>query len=136
MTAFSDYLEQGIRDHFKLDTQLPLEDTYVALHTADPTDAGGGAEVSGGSYARELVNQDNATAPYWENSDSGTGIQNQSAVTFTTATAAWGTITHVAIWDAVSAGNLLFHGALSASKVVGDGDTFEFAAGELDVRFD
>lgn len=136
MTAFSDYLENGLQEHFKLDTQLPLEDTYVALHTADPLDDGSGAEVTGGSYARVQVNQDGTTPPFWEDSDTGLGIQNQSAVTFPTATASWGTITHVAVWDAATTGNLLFHGALSASKVVGSGDTFEFAAGELDIRFD
>lgn len=135
MTAFSDFLEAGLRDHFQSDTQLPLEDTFVALFTSDPGDDGSGTEVTGGSYAREIVNQDGTTAPFWEASDTGTGIQNDSAITFTTATASWGTITHVAIYDAITAGNLLFHGPLSASKVVGSGDTFEFAAGELDVRF-
>lgn len=136
MSAFSDYLENGLQEHFKLGTQLPVEDTYISLYTSDPGDDDSGTEVSGGSYARVQVNADGSTDPFWEDSDSGIGIQNESAVTFPTATASWGTVTHFGVHDAATTGNLLFHGALSASKVVGDGDTFVFAAGDLDVRFD
>lgn len=134
MAAFSDFLETGIRDHFASDTQLPLEDTFVSLFTTDPTDAGTGTEVSGGSYARVQVNQDGVTSPFWADVGSD-GMENDSDVTFPTATASWGTVTHFGIHDAVTTGNLLFHGALSANKTVGDGDTFKFATGDLDITF-
>ena len=60
---------------------------------------------------------------------------NATVITFVTATASWGTITHVGIFDKVTGGNLLFHGALTASKAVGNGDTFKFNANELDLTF-
>lgn len=96
---------------------------YAALYTTDPTDADSGTEVTGGSYARQSVAF---------NAPSDGATDNSADVTFPTATAAWGTITHVGLRDAVSGGNLLFHSALTASKVVGNGDTFKFNAGDLD----
>lgn len=129
MSAISDYLEAKIINHVLRNTAYtsPGTSIYVALHTASPTDAGGGAEVSGGSYARQQV-----TA--WDAPGATDGhTQNTNAIVFPTATASWGTVTHVGIWDAVSGGNLLFHGALDASKVVDTDDVFQFAAGALDV---
>ena len=99
---------------------------YVALFTAAPSDAGGGTEVSGGSYARQLVGLSEATG-------AGGATSNASDITFPTATASWGTVTHCAIMDAVSAGNMIMHSALDASKVVASGDTFKINATELDV---
>lgn len=96
---------------------------YAALYTSDPTDADVGTEVTGGSYARQSVAFD---AP----SDGTT--DNTSDVTFPTATAAWGTVTHVGLRDASSGGNLLFHSPLADSRVVNNGDTFKFNAGDLD----
>ena len=45
-------------------------------------------------------------------------------------------MTHFALMDAASGGNMLVHGALIASKSIGSGDTAEFAAGDLDVSLD
>jgi hypothetical protein len=133
MAAMSDYLETNLRTLI-FRTGAGFAKTaglYVALFTAAPSDSGGGTEVSGGSYARVNVPplDANWTAP------DGTGglTANAATVTFPTATANWGTITHVGIFDAATAGNLLFHGALSASKVVNNGDTFSFAVGALSV---
>jgi hypothetical protein len=51
--SFSDYLEDAVLDHVFRNTALTSPTTvYVALYTATPSDAGGGTEVSGGSYAR------------------------------------------------------------------------------------
>lgn len=116
-------------------TQLALLDTFVALYTDDPTDADAGTEVSGGAYARQQVNQDGATAPFWA-AVGTSGMENDSDVTFPQATASWGTVSHGALRDAVTAGNLLFHGTLSSAKPVGNGDTLRFAAGAIDVSFD
>jgi len=67
---------------------------------------------------------------------SGGSKSNANVIDFGTATANWGTITHVAIADAVSAGNGLFYGALTASKTVNNGDGFKFLATKLVVAFD
>ncbi len=100
---------------------------YVALYTGAPSDAGGGTEVSGGSYARKTVNWAVAT---------GTGgtTSNTNVPSWTASGGAFGTVTHIGIHSALSGtGNLLWHGAMTASKVVNDGDTLEFAAGNIDL---
>lgn len=66
----------------------------------------------------------------------GWAIANDGAITFPTASASWGTVTHFGVFDASTAGNLLYWGALTTSKAVGSGDTASFAVGELDVTLD
>ena len=123
MAATSDYLEKKILDYVLRDTaDWAPASVHLSLHTADPTDAGTGAEVSGGSYARQQVAFDEAHAT------NGT-IANTDIETFSGMPAA--VVTHMGIWDASSSGNLLFHGALSASKDVASGDTVQFAAGSI-----
>lgn len=131
MAAMSDYLEQQILNHIFRNTAIftPPANVYLALFTAAPSDSGGGTEVSGGSYARKTV----STTTQWTAPGVAGLTDNINAQAFATATANWGTITHVGIFDAVTAGNLLFHGALTASKVVNSGDTFQFNAGDLDI---
>ena len=64
---------------------------------------------------------------------SGGAIDNTSAVEFPTATGTWGTITHTAVLDAASGGNMLAETALTASKPIASGDVFRFQAGEFDI---
>ena len=133
MAAMSDYLEAQVLNHIFRNTAIftPPANIYVALHTADPTDAGSGTEVSGNAYARQAVS---TTGGWTDPGATGGALENVAAITFPIATpAGWGTITHVALRSAVTAGNLLFHGALAASKAIGAGDRFEFAAGALDI---
>jgi hypothetical protein len=113
---------------------------YVGLYTAAPSDAGGGTEVTGGSYARVQVGPSttawNATQGGTAGASSGTGGQTANAadITFPAPSANWGTVTHFGIFDAVSAGNLLFHAALTTSKVVNSGDAApKFLAGALTI---
>lgn len=133
MAALSDYAEQQIIDHlFRTGTFAKPAAIYIALFTAAPSDSGGGTEASGGSYARVEVPQADAQ---W-NAPGTTGLtDNVNVITFPTATAPWGTITHFGIFDAAAAGNLLLHGAVTTSKVIGTGDIAQFAAGTLDVTF-
>jgi len=137
MSAFSNYLEENLLNLLFNGDAFSSPSTYVSLHTADPTDAGTGTEVSGGSYARKLVNANGGASPAWNNAAvdaPGYVVDNANAITFATATASWGTVTHFAIWDALSGGNLLMHGALDTAKTVGTGDTFQFPAGDLNLR--
>jgi hypothetical protein len=137
--AISDYLEDALMKHLFRNTPYTAGQTWVALFTANPTDAGGGTEVSGGGYARQRVFQDGSTAPFWTApAESGEEMQvkNNSAITFPQATAAWGTVTGVGIFDASTAGNLLWWGALTSSKTVDINDTFSFAANALVVGLD
>lgn len=132
MGSFGNYWENEILDHiFGKGTYTPPSNIHVALSTADPTDDGSGiAEPSGNGYARKQ------TAPADWNVASGGALDNANAIEFAQATGSWGTITHFALFDAATAGNMLAHGALTASKAIGSGDTARFAAGELDVTLD
>lgn len=130
----SDYLEVEVRKHiFRTGSFTKPTVLGIALFTAAPSDSGGGTEVSGGSYARVNVAPLDAN---WSGASSTSGLtDNVAAITFPTATGSWGTITHVGIFDATTTGNLLFWGALTASKTVGSGDTFSIAIGDLDITF-
>lgn len=96
----------------------------AALFTAAPTQAGGGTEVSGGSYARPTVP---FAAP------SGGVIQNSAQVNFPTPTANWGTVVSHGLYDAASAGNLLCFAAVSPNQVINTGNADFFASGALSV---
>lgn len=123
MAAKSDYLENKILDHvLKVAAYTQPANVYVALFTAAPSDSGGGTEVAGGSYARQTST--------WA-AASGGATANSASINFPNMPAC--TVTHVALFDAVSGGNMLYHGALTASQVVAAGNTFTFAIGELDV---
>lgn len=103
---------------------------YLALFTAAPGVGGGGTEVSGGSYARQAITNDLAN---W--ADAVAGLKtNGVAVTFPAATVAWGTITHAAIFDALTAGNMQDFAALAASKTVQIGDVLQFAIGSISLQ--
>jgi len=134
MSAMSDYLEKALNDHVLGGGDYTRPGTvYVALFTAAPSDSGGGTEATGGSYARASVTNNSTN---WPGATSGTGVKsNGTAITFTTATGDWGTVTHFAIFDAASGGNMLYWGALTASRTVLNGDTFQFAIGALTITF-
>jgi len=124
VSAFSDYLENKVLDHVFGGVNYTAPSTlYLALYTSDPGDDNSGTECSGTAYARQTIafTVVNDTA------------SNTSAVEFPTAGSAWGTITHVGILDALTSGNLLAHGALTASKTIASGDVFRVPAGDLDI---
>ena len=127
MSAFSNYLENKILLHVLSNTAYTSPTTvYLGLHTADPTDAGTGTEVSGNAYARQS----------FASTISDNAASNTSAIEFPTATGSWGTVGWVAVWDNLTGGNLLFHGALTASKTIASGDVFRVPAGDLDITLD
>lgn len=127
MSALSDYSEKLLLD-WMMTTGSATRPTawYVALYTAAPSDSGGGTEVSGSGYSRQPVAFAAASTP-------GGTTSNTGAVSFTASGGSWGTITHIGIHDASTSGNLLWHGGLTTSKTVGDGDTIEFAIGNIDL---
>jgi hypothetical protein len=134
MAGFSDYLEDAIINHIFRNTDFTRPaNIYIGLFTAAPSDAGGGTEVTGGSYARVAVATGASSA--WD-AASGGATANTGAITFPQATAGWGTITHMAAFDASTGGNQLFWAALASPKVVDTDDTFEIGAGDLDVTLD
>jgi len=123
MSAISDYLENALLNHIRGGTAFAQPGgLYLALYTAAPSDAGGGTEVAGNGYARQLVAFGAAA--------SGT-MANSAQEQFTASGGNWGSITHAAIFDAVSAGNMLWHGALTTARTVNDTDTLTFAIGDI-----
>lgn len=125
MSEMSNYLENALINATLRNTAYTSPTTvYVALHTADPQDDASGAEVSGGSYAR-------TSATFGAPSD---GSSTTTAdITFPTATASWGTVTHIGIWNASSGGQLLYHTPLDTSKAIDSGDVFKILTGNLTV---
>jgi hypothetical protein len=102
----------------------PPATLYCALFTTAPTAAGGGAEVSGGSYARVAVAANTTNFPTTTNQS----INNATAIVFPTATANWGTIVAAAFFDAASGGNMLYWGPLSVAQTVTSGSQFQLPA--------
>ena len=96
---------------------------YVALFTTNPTDAGSGTEVSGTNYARTAVT-------FSVTDDTAT---NSGAVTFAAAGSNWGTVSHIGVYDALSSGNLLFHGSVTTAKQIDSGDTFTISTSNLSI---
>ncbi len=125
MAEMSNFLENALINATLRATSYTSPATvFLALYTTDPTDADTGTECSGTGYARQSVT---FGAP-------ANGVStNSAAVEYAQAGNSWGTITHIGIRDAVSAGNLLYHSPLDASKTIATGDVFRVAIGSLSV---
>lgn len=126
----SDYLEEKLINHTFRNTAYTTPGTsiYVALHTANPTDAGSGAEVVYTSYARVQVT-------VWD-APSARATQNTNVINFPTpGSDGDAPVTHIGIWDDPTAGNLLFYGALTTPKNIQNGVDFSIAAGNIDISF-
>ncbi len=128
MSKMSNYLENVLVNAVLRNTTYTSPATvYLSLHTADPTDAGTGTEVSGDTYARQSISFD---AP-------SNGVTSNSAdVEFPVAGASWGTVTHIGIWDNSTTGNLLLYGALNTARTINADNQLVFLAGEVTVTFD
>ena len=137
MAGFTNYLEDKIINHvFGTTTYSKPTNWYVGLLTATPTDSAAGTEVSGGSYARMVC----------AFTISGSGIAqaiNTSAITFPTATADWGVVGWVGIYDALSGGNIAAYQNLqqsdfstSTTKTINDGDIFKFNISTIKLQLD
>jgi len=125
MAEMSNFLENAlINATLRNTTYTSVATVYVSLWTSDPTDAGSGTEVSGGSYARTSVTFA---------SPSNGVTTNNADVTFPTATASWGTVGWIGINDAATSGNLLYHTALDTAKAIDSGDIFKISTGNLSV---
>jgi len=98
---------------------MPKRPMYVGLLTAPPSDAGGGTEVTGGSYARVVYAPTNAN---WAASFATGNAYNKAAIAFPSPSAGWGDVTHYGIYDRLTGGNLLWWGALTDPLTVLNGD--------------
>jgi len=136
MTAASNYLENKVLDHVLRYSTAPYTGAstlYLALFNNTSTNTAANLEngtltdetsTSGTAYVRKTVT--------FAAASSGSSATN-ATVTFDAATASWGTITHVAVMDASTAGNVLFWGAVTTSKTIDTGDTFQVTSGNLTI---
>jgi len=125
MSAMSDYLENEILDHIlSVGSYTMPSAVYVGLSTGSFGDDNSGTELSGSNYSR--------VAATFSAASSGT-TSNSAAIEFAAATGSWGTISHFGVFDAASSGNLLIHGAFSASKAIETGDILKISTGDLDI---
>lgn len=138
MSAASNYLENKVLDHVLGEGARDFTSPgtlYLALFTNASTNAASNLEAgtltdevstSGTAYTRQTVNFSSAV--------NGTA-STDGTVTWSTATGNWGTVTHVAVMDGgtVGSGNVLFYGALTSSKVIETGDTFQISSTNLTV---
>jgi len=139
MAHASNYLENKLVDHiFRTTAFTKPAALWVGLFTAAPTDAGGGTEVAGGSYARVSVPPGDASWTATQGgvagASSGTGgaTANALIITFPTPSADWGMVTHFGLFDAATGGNPLVLGPLTAPRDVSNGDPApRFPAGTL-----
>ena len=128
MSSFSDYTENLLLN-WLLTTNSATRPTawYVGLFTAAPSDTGGGTEVTGNGYARVATGTISV-------SGTDTLATNAAAIEFAAASGGnWGTITHAAIFDASTSGNMLAWAQLTTSRTINDGDVFRIPAGSLDI---
>lgn len=144
-TSMSDYLENKLTDFLLRGQTFTAPATvYAGLDTATCNDAGGGTEVTGGSYARVAVTSSLANWAGTQSAGSttastGTGgtTSNNNAITFPAPTANWGSVVSFRLWDSSTAGNVLFCAALTVSKTVNNGDAApSFATGALTIQID
>jgi hypothetical protein len=121
MSQATDYLEGELIKHlFRTGSFTKPTVMAIGLFTAAPGEAGGGTEVTGGSYAR--IDRPPLDAN-WAAVSAGNGLtSNVAAITFAAPSANWGTVTHDGLFDAASAGNLLIYSTLTASRIINNGD--------------
>lgn len=128
MSGMSDYMEAQVANASLRNIALQVAAVYVGLHTADPGDSTGANELTDSGYARKAAT---FGAP------SG-GVTAITAEVLFNAIADAGpfVVTHVSLWDAVSAGNLLYTGPLTLSKSFSQNDVPRFPVGGLTVTFE
>jgi hypothetical protein len=129
----TDAMEQALLNHIFNDPAFtPDANIFVALSTTTPTDAGGNfTEPVGNGYGRVST-----AAADWA-AASGTAPAskaNGNAITFPSATGAWGTVTHFGLFSASTGGTLRAWGALTTSRAPASGDVVRFAIGALIVK--
>ena len=131
MGSFSNYWENKLLNHIFGKDSLTPPVIYLGLSTAEPAEDGTGlTEPSGNAYQRVQT-----SASDW-NVSAGGSLDNAGDIFFPMATGNWGTITHFALFDAATGGNMLAYGKLSPAKVIGSGVIAKFAACDLVINLD
>ena len=123
--AFSNYLEDEITGWINGTTfDAAPTSTFVQLYSQDPTEAG---SATGALYSRVAV----AAGGWTRVTNSTATLANTTAITITSSASSAATASHVGVFDTSASGNMLFYGALAASKIIASGDEVKFNASAL-----
>lgn len=134
--SFSNTAETAVLDQVFKGTALPWNantDLYLALHTADPGEAGTAvtSEATYTSYARIAVTRATGFTV------SGNQVSNAALAQFPQCTGGSNTITHASIVTSASgAGTIVVRAALNTSIPVSTGIQPQFAANALSFTLD
>lgn len=137
MAGFSDHIAQAVINYTLIGSPMPsIAGRYLALFTADPKDdnSGSGSEISAGWYARQAANSWSAPVSNPDGT-SGTMTQNTAQVTFPAVVGSSVTVTHWALYDAATGGNLLYSGPLQSPRTLQVSDVMALAANQLTMTF-
>ena len=113
--SISNYAELALLDTLR-NTSFAVAATYVKLHTGDAGEAGTANAAT--ETTRKAISFSAASS----------GSMASSATVEWTNVAATETYSHWSLWDASTAGNCLWTGALSSSAAVTAGDTFQITS--------
>jgi hypothetical protein len=126
--GISNYAANGFLDRMFRNQAFTVSNNFAALLTATPSDSSTGSSItepSGNNYSRVEINENGGSAPAWGSVSSGSVAV--SAFNFPTPSGSWGTITHIAILDASTTGNMLWYMDVTDNAVIAS-DTVQFAA--------
>lgn len=135
MAQASDYMEEAVLTGLLGGTAITLSSgkPYIGLLTSAPTDSSSGTECTGGAYARVQV----GGTDQGDFSVSSTGSATNSAeFRWDDANDNWGDISHVALYDAPTSGNILLYGSLTSPVSIQRGDIFKIPASGFTIQMD
>lgn len=137
MSAFSDYLEEGILQHTLRGNSLPTPSTiYIALFSSDPTDAASGNEVTDSGYVRQDAAKGGTIDSGWTapaTSSDGKMTSNAKLVQFPPIADGTVTVSHYAIFDAQTGGNMLYHAPFTVAKTLEINDVLSIDVGGIEI---
>jgi len=122
MSEKGDYLENWVL----LQVLSSFDPLYIALFSDNPDEDGSGTEFTGDNY-------DRATVPSGTLTVTNNTASNAAVIQFSESTAIWGTASHVAIYDSLAGGNLLYYSALNTPVEIGLSQVFRFATSSLNI---
>ena len=138
MSKFSDYSEANIIQTTLRGVAFPVPaGIYVAMYTADPTDAnvtaGETTVAAMPAYVRQNAAGTGTIDTGWAAPANGVS-SNAKVITYAANNGSAAiTITHIGLYDAATGGNLLYHAPLVSSKTLQIGDVLSFGIGTLTV---
>ena len=126
MARLTNFAENKLNDHiYGKATWAAPTNVHMALFTSDPGETGSLAgEVTGTNYARKALSALMGV--------SASGLTNNSSdIVFNTASAVWGTITHVGVMPSSAGSEMMVYAPLETPIYIDTGDTFRINANNM-----